>query len=317
MARPLRIEFPGALYHVTSRGNAGQAVFLDGGDRERLIAALAEVARRLRWLCHAYCLMGNHFHLLLETPRPNLSNGMQQIGTLYAQGFNRRYDRQGHVFQGRFKAILVERESHLLEVSRYVVLNPVRAGLTRWPEEYRWSSYRATVGLEPRPDWLSSDWVLAQFGASRRVAALRYRGFVRAGIWRDSPWSGLRGQVVLGGDAFLEALEPYFEEKLDARDVPHRQRAAPRPTLEAIFRAAADTRRGRDAAAREAYEGCGYSLAEIGRHLGRHYTTIKKAVERARARSDDSRPDPIRIASGEKLMVQDLTPTIPTIRGGG
>jgi putative transposase len=275
MARPLRIEFPGALYHVTARGNGGQAVFLDDADREGLLAALAEVVERLRWLCHGYCLMGNHYHLLIETPEPNLSHGMRQLATLYAQRFNRRYDRSGHVFQGRFKAILVQRESHWLELCRYVVLNPVRAGIARSAERYAWSSYRATAGLSGRPAWLRTDWVLAQFGKRRSEAAQRYREFVREGIGAESPWSELRGQVVLGTDAFLESLKRVFAKKATLSEVPRQQRLAHRPTLTALF-AKVHGPRARNAAIRDAHVKHGYTLIDVGRHLGLHYTTISK-----------------------------------------
>ena len=134
MARPLRIEFPGALYHVTSRGNARQRVFRDDEDREMFLATLAWVVERFGWRCHAYCLMDNHIHLLIETPQPNLSRGMRQLNGVYTQPFNRRHRKVGHLFQGRFKAVLVEKERYLLELARYIVLNPVRAKMVKTPE---------------------------------------------------------------------------------------------------------------------------------------------------------------------------------------
>jgi REP element-mobilizing transposase RayT len=130
MARPLRLQFPGAVYHLTSRGNARQKVFLTDADRELFLNTLTRVVRRYDWVCHAYCLMANHYHLLVETPKANLSIGMRQLNGIYTQSFNRRHNRTGHLFQGRFKAILVERKSHLLELCRYIVLNPARNGET-------------------------------------------------------------------------------------------------------------------------------------------------------------------------------------------
>lgn len=129
MARPLRLEFPGAIYHVTSRGNARNAIFLDDEDRVLFLACLGAVVTRFGWWCHAYCLMDNHYHLLIETPEGDLSRGMRQLNGVYTQRFNRRHGRAGHVFQGRFKAIVVDRDSYLLELCRYVVLNPIRAGM--------------------------------------------------------------------------------------------------------------------------------------------------------------------------------------------
>jgi REP element-mobilizing transposase RayT len=145
MARPLRLEFDGAVYHVTSRGNARGDIFHDDGDRNVFMETLGKVVNRFNWRCHAYCLMNNH--LVIETPEGNLSKGMRQLNGLYTQGYNRRHRTVGHLFQGRYKAILIQKESHLLEVCRYVVLNPLRAQATDRVEQWKWSSYRATAGL--------------------------------------------------------------------------------------------------------------------------------------------------------------------------
>lgn len=187
MARPLRIEFPGALFHVTSRGNARAPIFFDDPDRHLFLDILGLVVESHRWLCHAYCLMTNHYHLLVETPETNLSRGMRQLNGLYTQRLNRRHNRVGHVFQGRFKGILVERESHLLELARYVVLNPVRANVVRAAEDYPWSSLRATFGIAPAPNWLAVGALLAPFGSRSR-----YRDFVREGTGTRTPWTELQ-----------------------------------------------------------------------------------------------------------------------------
>jgi len=182
MARPLRLEFPGALYHVTSRGDGREAIFLDDSDRADLLSTLGSVVGRFNWRLHAYCLMGNHYHLLVETPEPNLARGMRQLNGVYTQRFNRGHGRVGHVFQGRYKAILVDRDAYLLELARYIVHNPVRARIHRKPERYAWSSYRASVGIKPVPEWLTVEWILAQFAQTRRVAMRCYAEFVQAGI---------------------------------------------------------------------------------------------------------------------------------------
>lgn len=148
MVRPLRIEFAGAVYHLTGRGNEKKPVFLDDEDRKIFLDLLDEVNKRYCWACHAYCLMDNHYHLLVETLKETLSIGMRQLNGVYTQAFNRRHGRVGHLFQGRFKAILIEKENHLLEACRYVALNPVRAGLVELPEQWKWSSYRLTAGRE-------------------------------------------------------------------------------------------------------------------------------------------------------------------------
>ena len=202
MARPLRVEFSGAIYHLTSRGNARQKVFFTDTDRELFLDTLSQVVSLYGWICHAYCLMANHYHLLVETPKANLSLGMRQLNGMYTQSFNRRHNRVGHLFQGRFKAILVEKESYLLELCRYIVLNPVRVkgkgGIGAW----RWSSYRATAGLASVPEFLRTDWILGQFGKKRAKAQKQYRAFVREGL-ESRPWEELKGQIYLGSEAFI------------------------------------------------------------------------------------------------------------------
>ncbi|TMM30721.1 MAG: hypothetical protein E6F93_09005 [Actinobacteria bacterium] len=154
MGRTPRIQFSGALYHVTTRGNAKQRVCLDDWDFVALVTRIGETVMRYGWVCHSYCLLGNHFHLSVATPEANLAKGMRILNGSYAQRFNRRYDRVGHVFQGRYGAELLRRHEHMLEVSRYIALNPVRAGICLRPELWPWSSYCATIGLEePPPGW--------------------------------------------------------------------------------------------------------------------------------------------------------------------
>ena len=239
MARPLRIEYPGAVYHVTSRGNAREDIFRDATDRQRFLDTLGDTVDRFGWLCHAYCLMGNHYHLLVETPEGDLSRGMRQLNGVYTQGFNRRHQRVGHVFQGRYTAILVERQSHLLALARYVVLNPVRAGLVRAAGDYAWSSYRATLGRVPPPAFLAHDWLLQQFGADPEAAQAAYRRFVGEGRGAPSPWQALKGQAVLGSQAFVDGLAPLLAGAERLGEVPQRQRRPGRLPLADIFAPAA------------------------------------------------------------------------------
>src|SRR5215470_14465032 len=201
VARTLRPELPGAVYHLTSRGNARQKVFLTDDDRELFLSTLFSVIRRYGWICHAYCLMDNHYHLLVETPEANLSIGMRQLNGVYTQAFNRRHKRVGHLFQGRYKAIVVEKESHLLELCRYVVLNPLRVkGKAR---RRHWSSYQATAGMASIPEFLTVDWILKQFGNKHRAAMAAYRVFVKEGL-ESRPWEKLTGQIYLGSERFVE-----------------------------------------------------------------------------------------------------------------
>ena len=204
MARPLRIEFPGALYHVTARGNARQDIYLDARDSWRFLDLLGAVCTRYEWRCFAYCLMTNHYHLVVETAQPNLSAGMRQLNGRYSQAFNYRHQREGHLFQGRYKAILVEREAYLLEVCRYVVLNPVRAGLARAPRAWRWSSYRATLA-GAGPAWLAARELLGLFAPDPKAAARAYATFIAEGTGRSvSLWDRLEGQIYLGAADFVE-----------------------------------------------------------------------------------------------------------------
>ena len=283
MARPLRIEYPGAVYHVTSRGNERSLIFRDEKDRLAFLDTLARTVDRWNWMVHAYCLMGNHYHLLIETPEPNLSRGMRQINGEYTQAFNRRHHRVGHLFQGRFKAILVEKESHLLELCRYVVLNPVRArGMkVSAPEDWRWSSYRATAGKVKRPEWLTVTWVLSQFGKTPAKARQSYRRFVVQGI-KDRTNIEVRGGLWIGSDAFGQRLKGQVGGKEKVREHTRMQRRVlERKSLKAYFPARAlKSTAIRDEAIYQAYREGRYTQGEIGEYLGLHYVTISRIVRK-------------------------------------
>lgn len=184
MPRPLRLRPAGGIFHLTARGNRRQPIFVDDIDRERCFERLDTTVERYRWVCHAYCLMGNHLHLLITTPEENLSESMQWLLGRYAQSFNERHAVDGHLFQGRFTSRLVLSEPHLVELARYIVLNPVRARLCRSAADWRWSSYRATAGLAPVPRFLTVDWLLEQFGRDLETARTAYVAFVAEGAAR-------------------------------------------------------------------------------------------------------------------------------------
>lgn len=282
MARPLRVEYPGACYHITSRGNAKQAIFRDDADREVLLRILDSAVKRFGWDVFAYCFMGNHYHVLLQTPVPNLSRGMKQVNGVYTQRFNRRHDRIGHLFQGRYGAILVERETYLLELVRYISLNPVRAGMVSSAEQWRWSSHRAHAGLAAAPDWLRTQPILERFSADPASAPLRYREFVAEGAGLPGPWSALRGQVLLGSDLFAERFRDLLVQRPVSKEVPRAARLAARPSLDALLpRAPAMARAERNAAIVQASLAHGYSLADIARHTGLHYSTVTRIVQAA------------------------------------
>ena len=273
MARPLRLSFPGAVYHVTSRGNARQDIVADDRDRSQWLRLLAHVVDRYGWMCHAYCLMDNHYHLLIETPKPNLSLGMRQLNGRYTQAYNLRHEQVGPVFQGRFTAILVEKDAHLLELCRYVVLNPVRAKIVSHPRLWAWSSYRATVGETKAPGWLTTDWILSQFGQREGPAQERYRTFVAEGRGGPVPWEQLTGQIYLGSEKFVAQHQP----NRVIRDIPRRQTQAQRPSLETLFQRKGDLEK----TIHQAYRQYGYRLAEIADHLGVHAATVSRRLKRA------------------------------------
>ena len=281
MARPLRIEFAGALYHVTSRGDGQEAIFLDDDDRYLFLDGLAEVVRGCNWAVHAYCLMDNHYHLLVETPEGNLSKGMRQLNGVYTQRFNRRQGRVGHVFQGRYKAILVQKDSYLLELARYIVLNPVRAQMVRHPAEWPWSSYRAMAGLGEAPVWLRADDVLSTFAGQHRAAVAGYAAFVAVGAHQPGPWSCLKNQIFLGSDAFVTNTQGNIRSEIALREIPAVQRR-PRPQPLSRFAEAHD----RDEAIYRAYASGGYSLKEIGDYFGLHYSRISRILQKQRMTKD-------------------------------
>jgi len=276
MARPLRIEYPGAVYHITTRGNARKKIYKYDMDRANFIDVLCSVAKKYNWLCHAYCLMDNHYHLLIETPEGNLSQGMRQLNGVYTQAYNRRHKKVGHIFQGRFRAILVEKESYLLELCRYIILNPVRARAVDSPGDWKWTSYRATAGKTKAAPCLTVDWILGQFGADRKQAARSYEAFVNTGLREESPWKNLRGQILLGDDGFVGKFKELLSDKELIREIPRRQRYVGRPELRTIF--GENDLQKRKETMHRAHVKYGYTLKEIAAFLGIHYTTVSRAV---------------------------------------
>lgn len=280
MARPLRIEYPGAVYHVTSRGNAQSAIFLSDVDRRKFLDVLADTVEKYNWLCHAFCLLDNHYHIIVETLDPNLSLGMRQLNGVFTQAFNRANKRVGHIFQGRYKAILVEKQSHLLELCRYVVLNPVRAGMISKPEDWRWSSYKNTAYSSKIPEYLTVDWVLGQFADEKNMARQRYRNFVADGLKQQtSPWSKLSGQVFLGDENFISRMRELLGDKQEIKEIPRSQRYPGRPTLDSLFSGTdSASKQERNQRIVEAHLLYGYTMKEVAGALGIHYTTVSKIL---------------------------------------
>ncbi len=218
MGRPLRITFPGAHYHVTSRGNEQKDIYKSRRDREQFLSYLESSVTRYGAKIHAYCLMTNHYHLLLETPEGNLSEILRHINGAYTNYFNTKRKRSGHLFQGRYKAILIEADEYLMELTRYIHLNPVRCGMATKAEDHAWSSYNDYIGDRPKPDWLCTDTVLAHFGDGKK-----YRKFVEHMLVMEyeSPLRNVIASTLLGSEPFVqEIIATHLDGKAVARDVP-------------------------------------------------------------------------------------------------
>lgn len=276
MARSLRIEFPGALYHITSRGNERKNVFLGDEDRIIFLEVFSEVCKRYNWFCYAYCLMSNHYHLLIETPEGNLSKGMQLLNGLYSLKFNKVHARVGHVFQGRYKGILVEKNTYLLELSRYIVLNPVRAKMVASVSDWIWSSYLATILQSPRPIWLSIDYILSLFDEDPLIAIIKYQEFVQAGLSNNSPWQHLKNQIYLGTDNFVKTMISKIEQDKSLLGIPKVQY---KPNECSIQELESNTN-NRNECIKLAYESGGFTLEEIGNYFGLHYSWISRIVKK-------------------------------------
>jgi REP element-mobilizing transposase RayT len=298
MARPLRIQFPGACYHVTARGNERKPIFRDDRDRERFLERLATVVRRYQLTLHAYVLMRNHYHLLLTTPAGNLAAAVRQLNGVYTQDFNRRHRRVGHLLQGRYKAIVVDQDSYLLELSRYVHLNPIRVGEVEDAAHFRWSSAAVYTGKRPAPSWLSTVAVLGQFGRRVRPAHRRYAQFLKDGAQQNvqSPWPGVVGQTLLGERKWVERMkrrtgkQGALEEGVVARwelvERPPVSVIISQVARQAAVRSEEVLRRhshhwGRSVAMWLAWELSGKSQREIGRAFAVGAFAVSKGIRRA------------------------------------
>ena len=282
MSRPLRLEFSGALYHVTSRGNERKEIYLAESDFELFLGVLNDVCIQFNWVIHAYCLMNNHYHLLIETPDANLSKGMRQLNGVFTQSINRKYHRVGHLFQGRYKAILVDKDAYLLELCRYIVLNPVRAKIVDRPDDWLWSSWHCMVGKQDSPSWLATDALLSYFDTKRIVAIAEYARFVGEGV-NKSIWDDLQHQIFLGDDAFVEEHQ-LLQEKLegDVSEIPFKQRSiTPLSLYEYSTRS-----NTRNAAIVKAYQSGGYTMKVIGEYFKIHYSVVSRIVAESKKRDN-------------------------------
>ncbi|WP_220486021.1 transposase, partial [Psychromonas sp. SR45-3] len=246
----------------------------EDSDFEIFLNLLNTVCSRYNWVIHAYCLMDNHYHLLVETPDANLSKGMRQLNGVFTQSINRKYGRVGHLFQGRYKAILVDKAAYLLELCRYIILNPVRAKMVDTPDEWLWSSWHCMVGKQASPNWLATDALLNYFDKERSVAIAEYIHFVEEGV-NKTIWDDLQHQIYLGDDVFVEKHQ-ILKELLegDVSEVPFKQRSLSPLTLKS-YHEQSDTRNG---AIIKAYQSGGYTMKEIGDHFKIHYSLVSRII---------------------------------------
>lgn len=297
MARPLRIEFAGAVYHVTSRGDRREPIFTDDADRACLLDVVGQGLARFDAEMLAYCLMGNHYHFVLHTRAANLSLLMRHINGVYSQAFNRRHGLVGHLLQGRFKAILVDRDSYLLEVCRYVELNPVRARLVREAGDWAWSSYRAHVGIAPAPAWLDCDGLHGYLlghaprgEADRRRAARRYAALVSEGRNVDLWHEALRQQIYLGDESFVSRMQALADPHRNiAREVPRAQRQSPLGLDHWL-----SVCTNRDEALWRAYAQGGMTMSAIARELGLSVSRVSRLIAAAESANKLVQPTPQR-----------------------
>ena len=288
MARPLRITYPGAFYHVTSRGNEQRDVFKSNRDREKFLSYLESSTVRYGAVIHAYCLMSNHYHLLLETPQGNLSQIMRHINGAYTTYFNIKRKRTGHLFQGRYKAILVEADTYAQELSRYLHLNPVRAAMVAQPEEHPWSSYRYYIGTTTPPTWLNTGFILGYFDNCRD----NYRLFVKERIDKtyESPLKETVASTILGSTAFIaKTTKDHIPGDRAADGIPALHQLKSRPSPDKIMQGARNIAVGDDKLARQlgiylCHQHSGLRLKEIGKLFGMRESALCEASRRIKAK---------------------------------
>jgi putative transposase len=278
MGRSLRLEYAGALYHVTSRGDRREDIYDDDIDRAEFLALLGIVCIQYNWVCHGYCLMGNHYHLLIETIEGNLSKGMRHLNGVYSQKYNSRHQRVGHVFQGRYHGILVEKENYLLELTRYIVLNPVRAKMVQHVQDWPWSSYHRVIGVKEPEAWMEVDWILSCFNKNKGLAIKSYAQFVAEGVLSRSPMKDIKNQMFLGSDTFVEKGLSLIDQSKDLSEIPQLQRRSRALSLQNY----SDNFANRNKAIIKAYASGGYTMKEIGDFFGVGYSMVSRIVKNSK-----------------------------------
>ena len=310
MSRALRIAYPGAFYHVASRGNERKNIFLNKRDREQFLSYLESATVRYGALIHVYCLMSNHYHLLVETPRANVSQIMKHVNGAYTTYFNVKRRRAGHLFQGRYKAILVDKDEYAKQLSLYIHLNPVRAKIVAKPGDYEWSSYRAYTGSACTPQWLHREFILSFFGSKENAARKRYRDFAegQAGLECPSPFEHVTASTLLGGASFVEWVREKFLKGAQVdRELPGVRQLIGRPGFEAIHSAVEglfinDRAKARRVGMYLCRRHTGFKLKEIGAAYG----VGESAVTQASRRVEEEMKQDVSVRESVRTLEREL-----------
>lgn len=277
MARPLRLSFQGATYHITVRGNAKRIIFYTDKDRSHFLSLLRKTTEQYRWRVFAYCLMGNHYHLFIETTQANISQSMHFLNAKYAKFFNRTHNKVGHVFQGRYKAKLVDTEAYALELIRYIILNPVRAGKVRRPSQWPWSSYNATIARQLT--FIEQSWILNQFSASEFEARQEFMYYIYDGIGKNSLFRTKRLPEIVGTPAYIDDIRSRFQKSkrnLEVSRIDQNQLFIP---LDELFtkRVLRDKQERNRRIVQARVDYC-YPIKEIAECVGLHYASVSRIV---------------------------------------
>lgn len=279
MARPVRLEFKNAVYFISSKSSGRKHIVKDDADRQTFLDTLEYVVNRYRWKCHAYCIGNTEYNIAIETPRGNLSVGMRQLNGIYTQKFNRKNKKSGNVFQGRFKAVVVQKDKYLLDICRHVVTLSQREGITNNINTFKWSSYRATSGTVDVPEFLHVEWIHSQFAKRTKNTQDKYRDYIKGANKAENPLDSVRGQILLGDEQFIEQMTLMLIKGRNKEDVPKWQRHIKRPPLEEIFKGIeTKSAKQRNKKVKEAHGKHGYTLKDIGQYLGLHYTSISRII---------------------------------------
>jgi REP element-mobilizing transposase RayT len=281
MGRPIRLEYPGAVYHIYARGNRKEPIFLDDEDRILFLKIFGDAVHRYNWVCHAYCLMGNHYHLLIEIPEGILNPGMQYLNSLYARKFNRKHNLVGHLFQGRYGADLIEGNRKFLLAAHYICRNSIEANIVEKASQWPWSSFCATVGLQEPQDFLLVDDVLSCLSDDRSTAQDFFDDLVHTPIRVGKQMEIEITDKEIKNPDVARRLRPLIDIRQSLAPVARKQRMQSRPLLEDLFKDTLHSgKKLRNRLIKEAFINYGYSQSEIGAYLGLHTTTISRIINK-------------------------------------